>query len=92
MQAQTMRATIVIRSALYKRLKLFSQEQGKPMSEIVEIGVRQVIDADDENRLNYLYKGLFALAGTGKKGITDASSTINEMLYGEDGAWKGSDA
>ncbi len=89
MQVQSIRTTIIMQPSLFKRLKLFSQERGKPVSEIVALGVRQVIEADDQLRLERMYKGLFALAGTGKQGITDASRTIDETLYGENGAWKG---
>ena len=91
MQTQAIRTTILMRPGLFRRLKLFSQEQRKPMSEIVDAGVSQVIEADDQLRLERLYKGLFTLAGTGKRGITDASSTIDEFLFGDNGAWKGRD-
>ena len=81
-----------MRPALFRRLKLLSQEQGKPISEIVDLGVSQIIAASDESRLERMYKGLFNLAGMGKRGIRDASSLIDETLYGENGAWKGRDA
>ena len=91
MQVQPIRTTILMPPSLLKRLKLFAHDQRRPVSEIVAIAVRQVIETNDQSRLERMYKGLFALAGAGTKGVTDASSTIDETLYGADGAWKGVD-
>jgi hypothetical protein len=40
--------------------------------------------------LRRMYAGLFSLQGMCKDPITDASTTIDEVLYGEHGAWRGS--
>jgi hypothetical protein len=36
-----------------------------------------------------MYRGLIASGGFGPKGIVDASTTMDKVLYGENGAWKG---
>lgn len=59
------------------------------MSEVIEAGVRYVIQQAEQAKIEKMYDGLFTLKGTGKAGIKDTSTTIDEELYGEDGAWKG---
>ena len=85
----TVRTTLMMPPALLERLKLFSRHQGKSMSEVVEEGVRHVLDEHEDDRLERTYQGLLALKGMIKEPITDASTTIDETLYGENGAWKG---
>lgn len=91
MQTEMVRTTILLQPGLFRRLKLFAQDRGKPMTEVVEQAIREVIEAEEEPRVRQMYDGLFKLAGTGKAGIQDASRTIDDDLYGEDGAWKGVD-
>ena len=89
MQTPSVPTTILFRPGVFKRLKLLSQEQNKPISEIVNTAVRGALEIGDQPRLERMYKGLFTLVGTGKKGVSDASSTIDDVLFGEAGAWKG---
>ncbi len=89
MQTPYIRTTILFRPSVFKRLKLLSEEQRKPVSEIVNGAVREVLATGDKPRLERMYQGLFALAGTGKHGVPDVSRTIDTLLYGETGAWKG---
>ena len=42
-----------------------------------------------KQRLDRMYKVLKEMEGIGDPDITDASTTINETLYGENGAWRG---
>lgn len=45
-----------------------------------------------EADLDRIYKGLNKMEGmAGQPSVTDASSTIDEVLYGENGAWRGSE-
>jgi hypothetical protein len=83
------RTTITIQPSLFERLKLFSREHGKTMSEVIETGVREVIQRQESNRLDQMYRTLRQMDGQGEPGITDASTTIDEILYGDTGAWKG---
>jgi hypothetical protein len=41
-----------------------------------------------EFRLDKIYQALEKVRGIGPKGLTDTSTTINEILYGENGAWR----
>lgn len=40
--------------------------------------------------LKRMYDGLGKMKGLGSKEIKDGSTTINEVLYGEQGIWRGS--
>ncbi len=40
-------------------------------------------------QLKKMYTVLDEMNGIGGKGIVDASTTIDEVLYGENGAWRG---
>jgi hypothetical protein len=85
----TIRTTFTIRPGLFERLKRFSREQGKPMSEVVEEGISQVIEQHEQERIQKMYEGLSTLVGMSKAPIPDASQRIDEILYGEQGAWRG---
>lgn len=43
----------------------------------------------DPDPISRMYEDLRELKGIGDKSVTDASETIDEVLYGENGAWKG---
>lgn len=78
------RTTIIMRPSLLARLKLFAHRHNRTMSQVVEEGVSQVIDRAEQNNLDTLYKGLLSLSGIiDDPTLTDASSTIDEVLYGE---------
>lgn len=59
------------------------------MSEITEEGINHVLEQYERQRVNRIYDGLKELDGIGDPRITDASTTIDETLYGERGVWKG---
>jgi len=83
------RASIMLPAALHQRLRMVSKQENKNLSEVV----REILDRElarrEHERLDRIYQGIRELAGMGERGITDASTTIDEVLYGESGAWKG---
>jgi len=83
------RASIMLPAALHHRLRMVSKQENKNLSEMV----REILDWElarrEHERLDRIYQGIRELAGMGERGITDASTTIDEVLYGENGAWKG---
>lgn len=86
------RTTILLPPALLQRLRDFAARRGETMSKIVEAGVKQMIEKDQAIQVRQLYKTLKELDGAGGAGIADASTTIDEVLYGEQGVWKGQHA
>lgn len=85
----TVPTTIRMQPSVLERLRFFAQERGRTMSEIMEEGVNHVLEQYESQRLDRLYEGLKQLDGIGDPSITDASTTIDEVLYGEQRAWKG---
>jgi len=59
------------------------------MSAVVEEGITTILERHEQERRNKMYRGLFELVGMCDVPITDASSNIDEVLYGEDGTWRG---
>ena len=46
--------------------------------------------AQEQMGLKRMYGNLMKLQGLGSKDVRDGSTTIDEVLYGEHGAWRGS--
>lgn len=86
----TVRASFVLPAALHQRLLIVSKQENKNLSEVV----REILDRElakrEARKLDHMYQALKAMDGIGDPGITDASTTIDEVLYGENGAWRGS--
>lgn len=61
------------------------------MSEIIEKGVQNVLDKSEEKNAERVASGLLKLAGFAKSNETNVSENIDEILYGENGAWRGSE-
>lgn len=83
------RTTVSIHPAIIQRLKAYAGQQGKTMSAIIEEGIRNVISQTEHAYVSHIYTVLKELDGSGGKGVKDASTTINDTLYGERGSWKG---
>ena len=78
----------------YKRLSqnvLSSLKQvDKSLSGLVNKLLDRIFVKREEIKVQQMYTVLEELKGLGGEGIEDASSTIDEVLYGENGAWRGS--
>ena len=83
------RTTFTFSPGFYERLKRLSQGEHKTMSRFVEEKLTQLLAQQEQQQLGQMYAGLRRLRGTGQVGITDASSRIDDILYGENGTWKG---
>lgn len=71
------------------RLKLVSRRKRTPVSAIIQEAVQTALDREDTPHLETLYQQLSSLVGMIKEPLPDASSSIDELLYGENGVWKG---
>ncbi|MCL4878511.1 MAG: hypothetical protein KJ064_17760 [Anaerolineae bacterium] len=86
------KTTINMNPGLLARLRLFTQRHNRTMTDVIEQGVTQLMDATEQDSLEEMYRQLFTLKGVIKDPIlTNASETIDEVLYGDDGVWRGSE-
>lgn len=83
------RTSITLPQVLLQRLRDFAHRRGETISKIVEDGVKHMIEKDQALQVRQLHQTLKEMDGAGGAGIADASTTIDELLYGDQGAWKG---
>ena len=85
-----MRASFYIPEALHQRLIMASQRKKTNISDLARDLLDQGLKSVEDQQLDEMYRGLEQLEGFIKDPITDASTTIDEVLYGEHGSWRGS--
>jgi plasmid stability protein len=83
------RTTLVLPEPLHQKLRLTAQSEGTSLTKLVRELLAQSLARRENGQLQALYQGLKELEGAGKRGISDASTTIDEMLYGQKGVWRG---
>jgi hypothetical protein len=86
-----MRTTITLPNTLHQRLSLAAKAMNTNFSKALRELADEALQAWESKQLEQTYQCLRDLKGIGGEGITDASTTIDEVLYGEHGAWRGSD-
>jgi hypothetical protein len=86
------RISVILPTPLYHRLTVAAQQERKSLSALIRDLLAKALAGQEKAHLKRTYAALKKLDGIGPKGITNASTTINETLYGEHGAWKGSNA
>jgi len=92
MNTSTARTSITIKSTLLERLRLFANQHNRTVSEVVEQGVSLVMRQTKAANTEDMYKELFKLKGVvGKSDPKYKDKSVDEILYGEDGVWRGSD-
>ncbi len=74
---------------LYQHLLVAARRQGKSTSHLVRILIAKTLLAEGDQRLEKVFHTWSKVKGIGKDPTFDASTTIDEVLYGENGAWKG---
>jgi len=92
LQTRTSKTTLTFTPSFQELLKRVSEELNTSMSQFVEDELGKVLKEKEQSKLKHMYSVLRKVRGSGNPGITDASSTIDETLYGENGAWKGTSA
>ena len=83
------RTSVLLPQNLFQQLAMRAAEEKRTVSEIVRSILDTALTQDDPIRVRRVYTGLWKIHGKGKPEVTDVSSTIDETLYGENGAWKG---
>mgnify|MGYP002862754665 CR=1 FL=1 len=89
MQEHTIKTTLTFSPGFLQRLRTYAQQSRRSMSRIVEDEVDTAFKERERQRLDKMYQAIEKYMGSGSPEITDASQTIDETLYGENGAWKG---
>ena len=83
------RASIYIPDTLHQRLVMASKRKKINISVLARTLLDQALMEEERQQLRTMYDGLKRLKGVVKDPVTDASTTIDEVLYGENGAWRG---
>jgi hypothetical protein len=83
------RTSVLLPPNLYQQLSMRAAEEKSTVSKMVRSILDVALTHDDSARVRRVYSGLWKIHGKGIPDITDVSSTIDETLYGQNGAWKG---
>ena len=84
------RTSLVLPDTLYQRLTLAAETEGISLSKMMRKLLSRALEKQEKKRIKHMYTVLKKMNGAGGSEITDASTTIDEVLYGKKGAWRGS--
>lgn len=85
------RTTINLPVQLHHQLQFVAKGQKATLSHLVRRILEREMTQQKERRMKMVYQSLQNVKGIDKSERTDVSTTINAILYGPDGAWKGRD-
>jgi predicted DNA-binding protein len=85
------RTSLILPAGLRQRLAMMSRREDKSLSELARELLDQALAKHEQTELKMMHQALRELDGVGDRCITDASTTIDDALYGEKGAWRGGD-
>ncbi len=81
-----LRTTLYLSENTHLRLKRAAKKRNTPISKLTEAILDKALARDEAADLEQIYQAFENLEGIGGNDITDASTTINEVLYGVKGA------
>ena len=84
------RTSLLLPDTLHQRLLLAAKQERTSVTQLVRNLLDTALARQEKRRIGHMYDVLKKLEGIGEKDVTDASETIDEMLYGKKGAWQGS--
>lgn len=85
------RTSINLPEPLHHQLQFVAKGQNQTVSNLVRRILERGLAQQKDARMKRVYASLTTVKGIGKDDVTDVSATINELLYGAGGAWKGRD-
>lgn len=85
----TIRTSIILPIDLLHRLRQTAHVANSTFSDLVRTLLEKGVISQEKSGLAKTYAALNKVKGISDADISDASITINETLYGENGAWKG---
>jgi hypothetical protein len=83
------RTSLYLPDALHQHLLVLSQRKGQSFSELARVLFCQAIEQGESSHILGTYEALDQMEGIGENDITDASMTVDQTLYGGNGAWQG---
>lgn len=86
-----MRTSLYLPKPLYQQLEFAAKRRKTSVSQVTRELLQKALAANEDKALDRMYQAWNEVNGIGEAGITDASTTIDEVLYGENGAWRGSE-
>lgn len=89
MQTHMLKTTLTFSPSFLHKIKSLAQERKWSMSRVIENDLSLLLKEQEQQKITKMYDALNKLKGIGKAGITDASQTIDETLYGDNGVWRG---
>ncbi len=84
-----MRTSVLLPADLHQSLKLAAKAEKVSPSQLIRKILDKALVVREEARVKNAYKVFEKMEGIAKSNLTDASTTIDEVLYGEKGAWRG---
>ena len=84
-----MRTTLYLPESLHQRLRMVGTLRKKSVSKLASDLLDKALTQEEESDLDRVYKGFEAMKGIAGKGSPNLSSSIDDILYGENGAWRG---
>ena len=88
----TIRTSITLPVDLLHRLRQTAHATNNTFSDLVRTLLEKGVVSQEKSTLAKTYAALDKVKGISAADVSDASMTINETLYGENGAWKVVDA
>lgn len=83
------RISITLPAELQEELTLFAEDQKKSVSEVLRDAAERLVERERALKLEKAYEALFSLEGFVSGDYGNLSEEIDEILYGENGAWRG---
>jgi hypothetical protein len=86
------RTTLMLPVGLHQQLLITARQNNSSLSRLVRELISDTLKTLNKTKVKHTYRALNQLDGLGGEGTPDASTTVDDLLYGDDGAWKGKDA
>jgi NADH/NAD ratio-sensing transcriptional regulator Rex len=80
------RTSLVLPEALHQRLVTYAKEEKKSITKLVQELLVKALATKEQVRIRRMYQDLSELENLGPRGVKDASTTINQTLYGDEGS------
>lgn len=89
MAMNTRRTSFSLPVTLFHRLQLTARQNNISVSELASRLLDKALARQEQRQIQRTYEVLKEMMGMGGKGDAQVSASIDEVLYGEKGAWRG---